>query len=174
MLTDKDNLKSLINQIQIEKKERFNIAIQIINGFERSLTNFQTSTATIAASVGAFSFVIFNDVANKNLLIIGDVILLVTIFLSLFNSLDTQQRQYKTFHDTYYDLFERDTIMIERLQNLYNTSSDMVGVNDYLIDEIKKISPYKRPTPDSFWWATVNLALLFTAFIFIIFSFWKY
>jgi hypothetical protein len=81
--------------------------------------------ATISATIGAFSFLLFpltNIVKNLPMLKIGDGLLLLTIILSISIYLFVLRGSQKKFHEVYYENFE---ILTNK--------------------EYEKITKYKRP-----------------------------
>lgn len=104
-------LKNLLLEAPMQevKTKLIDISLPIFAEYERDRRNFFTMIATISATIGAFSFLLFpstNIVKNFLLLKIGDGLLLLTIILSIVIYLYILRDSQNGFHKVFYDYLE--------------------------------------------------------------------
>lgn len=91
------------------RNKLIDISSSVFAEYDRDRRNFFSMLATISATIGAFSFLLFpltNIVKNLPMLKIGDGLLLLTIILSISIYLFVLRGSQKKFHEVYYENFE--------------------------------------------------------------------
>lgn len=144
--------KFVLNESMERLKEKvIDIAIPVFAEYERDRRNFFSMLATISATIGAFSFLLFpleNVVKNLTMLIVGDGLLLLTIIFSVLVYMFILRSSQRKFHKVYYDNFE---ILINR--------------------EYEKLLKYKRPKFEEYYLESIACLFFVSALIFIGISF---
>lgn len=133
------------------KEKLIDISVPVFAEYDRDRRNFFSMLATISATIGAFSFLLFpltNIVENLHLLKIGDGLLLLTIILSISAYLFVLRDSQMKFHKVYYEKFE---ILLNK--------------------EYKKLPKYKRPEFKEYYLEFIVCLIFIIALIFIGFSF---
>lgn len=133
------------------KNKLIDVSLPIFAEYERDRRNFFTVIATISATIGAFSFLLFpltNIVKNLLLLKIGDGLLLLTIIFSVSTYLFILRDSQNKFHKVYYDYLE-----------IFNNK-------DY-----EKIPKYKRPETREYGLELIVCSIFILALVFIGISF---
>lgn len=104
-------LKNLLLDAPMQevKSKMIDIALPIFAEYDRDRRNFFSTLATMSATIGAFSFLLFNSssiIKNQSFLKWGDILLLVTIILSVVSYLYVLANSQYRFHEIYYNYLE--------------------------------------------------------------------
>jgi hypothetical protein len=168
-----EKLKEIRRKIEEERETLFLKALDLFANFDNEGRNFFIKIATISATIGAFSFLVFDKVENQLFLRIGDSLLLVVIIYSIAVYYMLFKKDLINFHQTYHNIFKRNTRHIEMIQKL---ESGLISPEDFKIfmnDEINKINEYKRPSVERFANNKIIIIILSLALILICLSFFN-
>ena len=125
--------------------------------------DFFVKIGTAGTTIGAFSFVIFDQVPRRTFLILGDAVLLVLIALCFHFYLQLLKESEISLHRTYYDIFERMTREVEVLEGERLNAEKA----DYLKEELSKLKPYSRPKLSILHEQNIVLILFIVALCFV-------
>jgi Zn-dependent membrane protease YugP len=151
------NIYKYLNNLFIDSQAKelklwlINNSFPIFAEYDRDRRNFFSMLATISATIGAFSFLLFSTgsiVKNIQLLKIGDGLLLITIIFSISTYLFILSDSQKKFHKVYYDSLE-----------IFNNK------------EYEKLPKYRRPKVRNYLLEFIICSIFVFALIFIGMSF---
>lgn len=165
------NNKNAIENLKKERKDLFLKSSDHFNDFDKERRDFIMRIATLSATVGAFSFLIFDKVASPNLLKLGDFFLGVNIIYCVVVYLLLFKKDLYNYHSAYFDIFERMNKEIEIWSKIdlgLATADDLVCFHK---QEISNIGKYERPVKDSLADQEFVIILFALAWIFILLSF---
>jgi hypothetical protein len=123
----------------------------IFASFAQESRSFFSFTATTSATIGAFSFLLFDSHILKSpvLLKFGDVLLLIVIVLSAYSYLSDLQKDYIRYHNDYFNTFE---MLSKDISKGYKVLSGEMTFEEFKkwANEQLQITKYKRPPMSGF------------------------
>lgn len=171
---DEDKLKArdFIEKRNSEREKLFLTSQPIYANFFTDKRNIFGTLATVSATIGAFSFLLFSSAVLKSrtLLITGDLLLLATILLSLYFLIFLIKDDLSSYHKTYYDAFERLGNDIDQGYKVLLGELTGTEFKDWAGKELKNYV-YKRPPLPTFKWHWIAYILFFSALFLIALSF---
>jgi hypothetical protein len=166
-MSEYEQYNKVIENHKSIKKELFQNSFPQFSDFDREKRNIPLKIATISATIAAFSFLIFDNVKNGKLLLVGDIFMLLIIAISLFFHIYLLGGQYIKLHKTHFDLHEKLSMFITKLSEMVALREPIDKIDEYAREYFNNIPKYTRPKPDSYIFEFI-LAGLFSIALFII------
>jgi len=162
-----------IKFLESQKEKHHYAVMPIISNFDVVKRNIFLTFATISATIGAFSFLIFgsSSLKDKNALIVGDFLLLLTIIISMILYIIQTEKDHVETLKSY-------SRVQERFGNIINGYLEVIKGKVALIDfyKIQKKEAEERLKEDStdikpnYFWQFIVLILFIFSLLFICLS----
>lgn len=168
-----DSIRQYLDKRRGDREKLAVTSIPIFVSFHTEKRDFFIKIATIAATIGAFSFLLFDSAVLKSppLLIFGDLILLLVIVASLALYTYELRNSFYDFHDMYYSVFESQNREIQTTQKFLRREISKEDYDKFLKAEIDKIPEYNRPSKSGFLCEWLIIGILSIALLLMAFSF---
>ena len=168
----KNKVSEKIEKWYSEREKHFFSSQQFFSTYDQSRRGFFSTIATLSATIGAFSFLLFDlsILANPSFLVIGDIFLIITIVTSIFIYLRLLNLEHQEFHNTYFTVFER---LSEDISNGGKLQRKEISEEEYqkLLERNQdKISEYERPKSPTYKWHNLIFLMFALALFFVLIS----
>lgn len=166
MNSSENFIEKYVEKVRQERKDLYTENSGRFFQLDIEKRDFFVKIGTVSATIGAFSFVIFDQVPRRGFLIVGDAFLLLVIMLCFYSYLQLLKKDERNLHRTYHDIFER---MIQEVEILQSERSNIEKA-DYLKEELSKLKPYSRPKLSILHEQNIVLILVILALCFVALS----
>lgn len=157
----------------VERKELHSINQPQYSNLLSNRRGVLATISTISATIGAFSFLLFDTegiVCSLTLLIIGDLLLLTTIIVSVFFYIVITQKDLLVLHKSYYDSLEWLNEDIDKAYEVLSGKISLEQLQEWARIRIKD-TVYNRPEEPSFSYQWISFMFFSVAMLFIFSSF---
>ncbi|MCL4384186.1 hypothetical protein M1116_01940 [Patescibacteria group bacterium] len=160
----------LLKNYQTKQDQLIPLVLPVLNDYDKEKRAFLTTISIVSAAVGAFSFLLYNSpyVKNPDLLKLGDILILLTIILSIVGWLVVLHSNQKKLHDTFCDLIDS---LHSASENLDNYIQQKISQEDFEKKLQSFNKEYKRPNFPDYYWQIGCCILFVTSLVFIALSF---
>jgi len=165
--------KERIEEIKTEREKLFFNSLPIFFHFDNESRDFFLKIATLSSAIGAFSFLLYANIANPKFLVYGDILLIITIIVCLINYFWLFSKERNTFRSVYDSNFERMTNHLNQARNFLN---NQITKEEYLLfiqSELSNIGKIKGNKNHISGEHIIVIMILSVSLIFISLSFFS-